>query len=123
MVKKLDEELRGKSITLRFPIRDIREESTKNKYEVSLGTPEEFAEIDGMTNHLKHLTGVQLKKEDALKTKPDDIIVVTGTPRFAARTYSDGGAIAVIEFRPKGKYREAYCVFLQNFKVAIERAK
>jgi hypothetical protein len=134
MISSFGEELRSKKLTFRFRIRDIsRVSPTSREFAISIGPPEEMdgVQAPGSLTYCP-LIPETLSQDEIDKTKPGDVIIVTGMGRLLAQPTNEGYAgglgdgrsspaghlvIVVIE---SGVSKYEYGIFLQNHKYKIE---
>lgn len=70
MGQQLDDWMKTRQVTLRFPIKDVEENN--EKYDLTFGPPEEIAGLIGLS-YMSGLNRLTLDRKDALAIKPGDI--------------------------------------------------
>jgi hypothetical protein len=89
MMNQLDRALRGRTITLRFPVEEVKMASDE-RFVVRLAPPEGLKEIEGAMERSEQLT-LRMDRGQGLSLSPGDYLVFTGTPRFGEGDFDRSG--------------------------------
>ena len=120
ILKAFGDELHGKKLTIRFPIRDV--ERPSDRYVVKLEAPQEIDAMDGRLRFLKQLT-LSLDGYEARLLRPGDTVEVSGTARLAYESDTSGSATQQslpAMFLGPDVYGKFYGVFLDGYRTKIE---
>ncbi len=120
IVKSFGDELHGKKLTFRFPIRDV--ERPSDRYVVKLEPPQEIDAMGGRLRFLKQLA-LSLDGYEARLLRPGDTIEVSGTARLAYESDTSGSATQQslpVTFLGPNVYGNFYGVFLDGYRTKIE---
>jgi hypothetical protein len=124
MMKVFDEQLKSRTLTLRFPIEDVAKGKTSSDSALILGPPAEAVGADGFRAAFKYYS-VHLTPDEASNLKRGDALVLKGTGRFGSGSAVEAqvkGTLLVLRFSSKVS-RNDYGVFLQNPTHNIEHGK
>jgi hypothetical protein len=121
MIHSLDEELQKKTLTLRFPIKDVQH-AYQSQYTFLLSQPDEVAGIKGQSSFMGSMT-LEFPPAETAKIKPGDLFIVSGTSRLKSTQggYSESiqGAVSPVQLQSDVS-KTTYNIYLQNYKVRIE---
>jgi hypothetical protein len=120
IVKSFGDELHGKKLTFRFPVRDV--ERPSDHYVVKLEAPQE---IDAMGERLRFLKQLALSLDgyEARLVRPGDTVEVSGIARLAYESDTSGSATQQslpAMFLGPDVYGKFYGVFLDGYRTKIE---
>lgn len=118
LITKTDADLRTCQVTVTLTIRDVRFEN--KKYYLDFEAYEHAGEIRSLDTFLRFINTAELTREEALKLKPGDKCVLSGTPRFGLHRNGDGDGeltLLTLEHRTPVPYR----LYLVNCKLSFQR--
>ncbi len=123
IIKSFGDELRGKTLTFHFPVRDI--ERPSDRYVIKLDTPRELSATAGQIKFLQQIifSYYSLPADDARLIRPTDTIEVSGAARLVYETSASRSgtqqSVPALFLGPDvyGKY---YGVYLDSCRTRIE---
>jgi hypothetical protein len=123
IIKSFGDELRGKTLTLHFPVRDIDRPS--DRYVIKLDRPQELNATVGPTRFVQQLTFAYstLPADEARLLRPRDTIDVSGAARlvYENSTTSSGTEQSVPAlFLGPDAYGKFYGVYLDSCRIRID---
>jgi hypothetical protein len=124
MMKVFDEQLKSRTLTLRFPIEDVAKGKTPSDFALALGPPAEAVGADGFRAAFKYYS-VHLTPDEARTLKRGDVLVLKGTGRFGSGSAVEAqvkGTLLVLRLSSSVSGNH-YGVFLQNPTHNIEHGK